>query len=234
MFYGLQTLLSMISAEVSGLKSATDMATIESLSLPRIRIEDAPRFSYRGLFLDIARNYQQPADIKRLIDLMALYKFNVLQLHLANDEAWRIEIPGLPELTHVGARRGHAENEHENLWPYYGSGPNPDDSRFGSGYLSRQQFIEILRYAQQRHIEVIPEIVAPGHMKAAIYAMENRYRRFMESEDRDAAVEFLLKHPQDTSEYLRFERFIPEAMKYLVGCGPVRRLVQTSLPRSLS
>jgi hexosaminidase len=207
MFYGLQTLLSMISAEVSGLKSATDMATIESLSLPRIRIEDAPRFSYRGLFLDIARNYQQPADIKRLIDLMALYKFNVLQLHLANDEAWRIEIPGLPELTHVGARRGHAENEHENLWPYYGSGPNPDDSRFGSGYLSRQQFIEILRYAQQRHIEVIPEIVAPGHMKAAIYAMENRYRRLMESEDRDAAVEFLLKHPQDTSEYLSIQRY---------------------------
>jgi hexosaminidase len=206
-FYGLQTLLSMISSQVASLSYPLSQPRESMLTLPNLSITDAPRFVYRGLFLDISRNYQQPADIKRLIDVMALYKFNVLQLHLANDEAWRIEIPGLPELTEFGSRRGHGTDETKHLWPYYGSGPDPDNSPHGSGYLSRQQFIEILQYAHDRHIEVIPEIVAPGHMKAAIYAMEYRYRRLMERGEADAAVEFLLKHPQDTSDYLSIQRY---------------------------
>jgi len=206
-FYGLQTLLSMLAAETASILHDAGEAAGRLISLPRVTIEDAPRFGYRGLFLDIARNYQQPEDIRRLIDLMAFYKFNVLQLHLANDEAWRIEIPGLPELTTFGSRRGHGDDETRHQWPYYGSGPDPDNSTYGSGYLSRQEFIEILQYARDRHIEVIPEIVAPGHMKAAIYAMEYRFRRLMAQGDPAAASEFLLKHPQDTSEYVSVQRY---------------------------
>ncbi|MCH8525117.1 MAG: carbohydate-binding domain-containing protein, partial [Balneolales bacterium] len=196
--YGFQTLLGLLTAQWD-----EDVAII----LPHIEIEDYPRFGFRGLFLDISRNFQEKEDILRLLDLMSYYKFNVFQLHLANDEAWRIEIPGLPELTEVAARRGHTETHRDNLHPSFASGPDPDHSPYGSGYLSTEDFIEILHYARDRHIQVIPEIVAPGHMRAAIMAMHARYDRFMAEGDENAANEFLLEHPEDTSEYLSVQRF---------------------------
>lgn len=198
--YGLQTLLALISPNQLANPST-------SIVLPHTQIEDYPRFGFRGLFLDIARNYQQKEDILRLLDVMSFYKYNVFQLHLANDEAWRIEIPGLPELTEVASRRGHTETHRDNLHPSFGSGPNPDDSPYGSGYLTREDLIEILHYARDRHITVIPEIVAPGHMRAAIMAMHARYDRLMADGQPDASREFLLEHPDDTSTYLSVQRF---------------------------
>jgi hexosaminidase len=161
--------------------------------VPAIRIVDAPRFGYRGFMLDVARNFQPKADVLRVLDLMARYKLNVFHFHLTEDEAWRIEIPSLPELTSVGARRGHTLDAGRNLPPAYGSGPAVDRP-WGSGFFSRADYVDILRYAASRHIEVIPEIEMPGHARAAIKAMEARFRA---TGDR----QFLLNDPEDRSVY---------------------------------
>ena len=86
-------------------------------------ITDRPRYRYRSIMIDIARNFRGPAYLRRLLDQMAAYKLNVLHLHLTDDEGWRLEIAGLPELTEVGGRRGHTESELDQLLTQLGSGP---------------------------------------------------------------------------------------------------------------
>ena len=137
---------------------------------------DWPDFGYRGVMLDIARNYVVNADkMKRFIDLLAYYKFNVIQFHFTDDEAWRLEIPGFPELTQVAARRGATLDEKGYLAQIFDGNGNPDDlSQCANGYLTRAEFIELLRYAWHRGIRIIPEIETPGHARAAIVAMKNR------------------------------------------------------------
>lgn len=137
---------------------------------------DWPDAGYRGIMLDIARNYVVNFnDLKRFIDLMSYYKFNTLQLHFTDDEAWRVEIPGFPELTSVGARRGCTLDEKEYMSQIFAGNGNPDDlSQSGNGYLTRSEFIELLRYAWSRGVSVIPEIETPGHARAAIVAMKSR------------------------------------------------------------
>ena len=120
--------------------------------------------------------------------------------HLTDDEGWRLEIPDLPELTSVGGRRGHTLEEHTHLQPAYGSGPSTDNEA-GSGYFSRADYIDILRWAKDRHIEVIPEIDVPGHARAAIIAMEARYKNLMDAGNEAAANEYLLIDKQDESSY---------------------------------
>ena len=115
-----------------------------SLTLPQVSIEDEPAFGYRGLFLDVARNFQSKDQVLKLLDLMSFYKLNVFHFNLANDEGWRIEIPGLPELTQFGGRRGFSVDESEYLWPYYASGANPDASPSGTGFYTVADFQEIL------------------------------------------------------------------------------------------
>src|SRR2546426_483287 len=133
-FYGLQSLRSLLPAP-------TPRA---GLVLPAIRVVDAPRFGYRGFMLDVARNFHPKAAVLRTLDLIARYKLNVLHLHLTDDEGWRIEIPSLPELTALGARRGHPPDSDRHLPPAFGSGPAVDRS-WGSGFLSRADYVEILR-----------------------------------------------------------------------------------------
>ena len=137
---------------------------------------DWPDFGYRGVMLDIARNYVVNVDkMKRFIDLLAYYKFNVIQFHFTDDEAWRLEIPGLPELTQVAARRGATLDEKGHLAQIFDGNGNPDDlTQCANGYLTRAEFIDLLRYAWQRGIRIIPEIETPGHARAAIVAMKNR------------------------------------------------------------
>jgi hexosaminidase len=133
---------------------------------------------------------------------MAFYKLNRLHLHLTEDEGWRIEIEELPELTQVGAFRGHTTDDSENLQPSYGSGPFTDpDSSYGSGFYSRAQYIDLLRYAWERHIEVIPEVNFPGHSRAAIKSMEHRYRRLMDQGKQAEAEQYRLVDPDDASVY---------------------------------
>jgi hexosaminidase len=199
-FYGIQSLLALVP--VSSFQTPTN-----ELILPKISIQDEPRFEYRGFFLDVARNFQSKKAILKILDLMAFYKLNVFHFNLANDEGWRIEIPGLPELTEVGSKRGHSKDESQFLWPYYASGPDKDKSPNGTGFYSTEDFKEILRYAKERHIEVIPEIGAPGHSRAAIIAMRKRYHDKMKSGDEKGALEYLLEDFADQSEYLSAQNF---------------------------
>jgi hexosaminidase len=199
-FYGIQSLMALVP--VSSFQNP-----VNELKLPKISIEDEPRFEYRGFFLDVARNFQSKEAVFKLLDLMAFYKLNVFHFNLANDEGWRIEIPGLPELTEVGSKRGHSKDETQFLWPYYASGPDKENSQNGSGFYSTEDFKEILKYASERHIEVIPEIGAPGHSRAAIISMRKRYHDKMKSGDEKGALEYLLEDLDDKSEYLSAQNF---------------------------
>ena len=192
-FYGIQSLRALIDP-------AGYAAPTPSVEIPTLTIQDAPRFSYRGMHLDVSRNFQTTESVMKVLELMAFYKLNTFHFHLTDDEGWRLEIPDLPELTQVGGRRGHTLDEQEYLYPSHGSGPFPDEFP-GSGYYTRSEFIDILRYATQRHIEVIPEIDLPGHARAAIKAMEVRYDRMMQEGNEQEALRYLLTHPDDASEY---------------------------------
>ncbi|WP_325892116.1 beta-N-acetylhexosaminidase [Grimontia sp. NTOU-MAR1] len=183
-FYGLQSMLAL-------------MDNGDDEMLPWVAIEDAPRFEYRGVMVDVARNFHSKEAILRTIDQMAAYKLNKLHLHLTDDEGWRLEIPGLPELTDVGANRCHDLSETSCLLPQLGSGPSTDN--FGSGYFSKADYMEILRHAKARGIEVIPEIDMPAHSRAAVVSMEARYQKYAEQGDLAKAEEFRLMDPQDTS-----------------------------------
>ena len=195
-FYGMQSLISLLP--IDAIKEPAG-----SLKMKAVAIKDAPAFPYRGFHLDLARNFQDKSTVLKLIDILSFYKLNKLHLHLTDDEGWRIEIEELPELTLVGAFRGHTLDEKEYLAPAYGSGPFPDPSTsHGSGYLTREDFKEIIKYAYDRHIEVIPEINMPGHARAAVYAMNARYERLMKEGNQQAAEEYLLSDPDDTSTYL--------------------------------
>src|SRR5207245_2623587 len=178
-FYGLQSLRSLLPQA-----GATPRA---GLVVPAIRVVDAPRFGYRGFMLDVARNFHPKPVVLRTLDLLPRYKLNVCHLHLTDDEGWRIELPSLPALTAVGARRGHTLDSGTHLPPAFGSGPDVDRP-WGSGFYSRADYVEILRYAAARHIEVIPELEMPGHARAAIKAMQ-------------ANQQYTLSDPDDRSVY---------------------------------
>ena len=165
------------------------------------QLQDWPDLHHRGLMLDIARNYTSKEEILKLLSAMAAYKMNVFHFHLADDEGWRLEIPGLPELTEVGARRGFTLDEHDRLYPAYGGGWNPEAASSANGFLTREDYIEIVRYADSLHIRVIPEIDMPGHSRAAIRAMEERYRRLMAKGMQAEAEQYRLIDPNDSSVY---------------------------------
>ncbi|MCZ6692773.1 MAG: carbohydate-binding domain-containing protein, partial [Bacteroidetes bacterium] len=152
LFYGTRSLLAMLPVEAY-------QTPKKKLELNVAIIKDGPAFGYRGFHLDVARNFNSKETVLKLLDVMAFYKLNKLHLHLTEDEAWRIEIEELPELTEIGGFRGHTLDDARYLQPAYGSGPEPDpDNSYGSGYYSREDYKEILRFATARHIEVIPEI----------------------------------------------------------------------------
>ena len=132
------------------------------LSIPQLFIKDYPRFAYRGMHLDVARHVFPVAFIKKYIDYLAAYKFNTFHWHLTDDQGWRIEIKKYPKLTQVGAYRNGTI-----IGRYPGTGN--DSIRYG-GYYTQEQIKEVVRYASQRHITVIPEIEMPGHASAAIAA----------------------------------------------------------------
>jgi len=191
--YGLQSLRDLLP--LPGAKGAKG----GMISLPEVSIVDAPRFAYRGFQLDVARNFHSKETVFKWLDLMARFKLNTLHFHLTDDEGWRLEIAGLPELTSVGAVRGYSAKPLVRLQPAYGSGPDPRDPH-GSGYYTRADYIEILRYAKSRHIEVIPEIEMPGHARAAVQAMRARHAR-LEAQGRADAGDYLLDDAADRSVY---------------------------------
>ncbi|RFM26142.1 family 20 glycosylhydrolase [Deminuibacter soli] len=192
-FYGIQSLLQLVPVNVWA-------GTSKAIQLPGVKVYDAPRFGYRAFMLDVGRNFKPKSTVKKVLDLMALYKLNTFHFHITDDEGWRIEIAGLPELTAIGSQRGYTATNTDHLQPAYGSGPDVNNTQ-GSGYYTKADFIELLQYANQRHIQVIPEIEAPGHARAASRAMFARYQHFMAAGDTAAAKEYLLHDVQDASKY---------------------------------
>lgn len=130
--------------------------------LPGITVEDAPRFRWRGLMLDVARHFMPKEGVLRYLDLMAAHKLNVLHFHLTDDQGWRVEIEKYPRLTEVGSWRPRTKFGHRAspLW----------DERPHGGFYTRDDIREIVAYAAERHIDVVPEIDVPGHSQAAIAA----------------------------------------------------------------
>ena len=190
-FNACQTLLALL-----------DNMELTSAPLPNLHITDYPDMGHRGIMLDVARNFTKKTDLLKLIDILSFYKMNVLHLHLSDDEAWRVEIPGLEELTEIASRRGHTTDELTCLYPAYAWGWNEaDTTSLANGYYSRNDFMDILKYAKERHIRIIP-----GHSRAAIKAMNARYRKYIDT-DQSKAEEYLLIDFADTSQYLSAQNF---------------------------
>ena len=148
-FYGMQVLRKSIPAQAQG----------ADILLPAGEIKDAPRFAYRGMMLDVGRHFFPVEFVKEYIDLLALHNMNTLHWHLTEDQGWRIEIKKYPKLTEIGSKRsctviGHNSGEYDNT-PY-------------EGFFTQEEAREIVRYAQERYITVIPEVDLPGHMLAAL------------------------------------------------------------------
>jgi hexosaminidase len=151
-FYALQTLRQLLPNS-----TFRDADRVEPISIPELEIVDAPRLPWRGVLLDVARHFMPKSFILELIDLLALHKCNVLHLHLTDDQGWRIEIKGYPLLTDIGA------------WRRESTGSDADTALSG-GFYSQEDLEEIVDYAWERHIRVLPEIDMPGHMVSAIAA----------------------------------------------------------------
>ncbi|MBM3334998.1 beta-N-acetylhexosaminidase, partial [Candidatus Sumerlaeota bacterium] len=152
LFYGVQTLRQLLPPEI---ESRSPTSQTIAWRAPCVQIEDQPRFRWRGLLVDSARHFFPKESLKRFIELMALHKFNVLQIHFTDDQSWTLEIGALPKLTKVGAFGGPYGIGSE--WLGVGKG-------IGSGrYYSKDDVRELVRYAAQRHITIVPEIEMPAH-----------------------------------------------------------------------
>ncbi|WP_339903355.1 family 20 glycosylhydrolase [uncultured Cyclobacterium sp.] len=201
-FYGLQSLLALLGNEAY-------LNQKLPLTLPNIMIADAPRFGFRSLHMDVARNFQSKETIKKTLDIMSHYKLNHFLFYTTEDEGWRVEIPGLPELTEVGGQREHTQSMDDPVvHPGYGSGPFAyTEGKNGSGFYTREEFVDILEYAKARHITVIPVLNFPGHARAAIKSMEKRYLKLMEEGKKEEAEAYRLVDPEDQSEYMSAQSF---------------------------
>jgi hexosaminidase len=169
LFYGVQTLLQLVPAapgvnREAGTGQAGVQAYREAFQLPCVAIEDEPRFSYRGLMLDVSRHFFTVEQVKEVLDLMASYKLNRFHWHLTDDNGWRIEIKSLPGLTATGAWRvPRVDGFGRDIEP-----AKAGEAATDGGYYTQEQVREVLRYARDRFIEVMPEIDVPGHGMAAI------------------------------------------------------------------
>ncbi len=191
---------------LQSLKQIFLVSKLEETSIRNLKITDSPKFSYRGMLLDISRNFYGPKKIKQILDYLSFFKINHLDFRLTDDEGWRLEIPGLEELTEVGSKRGYTKDESDNLIPIYGSGPDSNSSP-GSGYLSKSEFMDIIKYGNERNITIIPQISYPSHIRSAIIAMNARYQKYMKLGDKGEAEKYLLIDPNDESEYYSAQGF---------------------------
>ena len=183
----------------NGLQSLASLVTVGESRIPMIEVADEPHFAFRGMLVDVARNFHSKEFILKLLDQMAAYKLNKLHLHLGDDEGWRLAIPSLPELTDIGAKRCFDVTEENCLISQLGAGV--DENSSVSGYYSVSDYHEILQAATARHIQVIPSLDMPGHSRASIKAMTARYKKFMALEDEAKAKQFLLEDFEDNTQY---------------------------------
>lgn len=145
----MQTLLQLMPAKV---ESTSPSVNIETWQIPSVQITDKPRFSHRGVMLDPCRHFLPVSAVKKQIDLLSSYKINRMHWHLTDDQGWRIEIKKYPKLTSIGSKRIEG------------------DQSVHEGYYTQKEIKEVVEYARQRHVEIIPELEIPGHELAAIAA----------------------------------------------------------------
>jgi hexosaminidase len=154
LFYGVQTLIQLMPLEHGA-----------TLKLPCVQIEDYPRFGYRGLMLDVCRHFFSVEFVKKYIDLMAAYKLNNFHWHLTDDQGWRIEIKKYPRLTQIGSQRAQTV-----IGNYHDRTPQQFDNTPYGGYYTQDQIRDVVKYAADRYITIVPEIEMPGHSEAALAA----------------------------------------------------------------
>ncbi|MEL7146836.1 MAG: glycoside hydrolase family 20 protein, partial [Bacteroidota bacterium] len=154
LFYAVQTLRQLLSTDVKG----------DKWYYPAVEIKDQPRFSYRGMHLDVARHFHPVETVKKMIDQLAYHKMNTFHWHLTDDQGWRIEIKQYPKLTEIGGFRNGT------LIGHYNDQPHQFDSKRYGGFYTQKEIREVVQYAAERHVDVIPEIELPGHAQAAIAA----------------------------------------------------------------
>ncbi|MBR5476779.1 MAG: family 20 glycosylhydrolase [Bacteroidaceae bacterium] len=160
-YFAFQTIKKLLPACVmAGVKDSC----VTEYSLPQLSIVDAPRFEYRGFMLDVARHYFEVDEIKRMIDVMSYYKMNRFHWHIVDDQGWRIQIDKYPKLTSVGSKRSNSWSVDPTYGGYYINEP------YGPYFYTKEEAKDIVAYAKERHIEIIPEIEFPGHACAALAA----------------------------------------------------------------
>ncbi len=187
------------------LRSLAQQASFEKGKMRALRVEDAPRYGFRGLHIDLGRNFHGRDQILKLVEGMAAFKLNKLHLHLAEDEGWRIEIPALPELAEIGSKRCADVAEKTCILPQLGAGP--DGTSGVNGYLTVADYVAIVQAAAARQIEVIPSIDMPGHSRAAIKAMELRHARLTAVGKTAEADAYRLIDPADTTVYRSIQNY---------------------------
>ena len=160
-FYGIQSLLQLMPAEINDPSRKYE----DAIELPALHIADAPRFPHRGAMMDVGRNFLPKEEVMKFLDVMASYKLNKFHFHLTDDQGWRIEIKKYPRLTEIGARRAQTLIGHSD-YRY----PRQFDGKEQCGYYTQEDIREIVQYAADRFITVIPEIEMPGHASAALAA----------------------------------------------------------------
>ncbi|ESQ75911.1 family 20 glycosylhydrolase [Asticcacaulis sp. AC402] len=201
--------IAITAADASGaayaLESLRQQAVFENGRLKPLEIIDAPRFAFRGLHIDVARNFQSKAYILGLIERMETYKLNQLHLHLGDDEGWRLAITDLPELTDIGGHRCHDPEENKCLLPQLGG--LAEGGGYSDGYLTRDDYIEIVMAAKARHITVIPSFDMPGHSRAATRSMEARARRLIAEGKPEEAARYRLIDPEDATVYNSIQHY---------------------------
>jgi hexosaminidase len=159
LFYAVQTLLQLLPKEIS----SKTIAKNTQWQIPCVTITDYPRFGWRGLMFDVSRHFFTTQEVKGFIDEMVRYKYNLLHLHLVDDEGWRIEIKALPKLTEVGAWNVRKTGTFGNF-----SAPAADEPRDYGGFYTQDDIREIVRYAKEKFVNVLPEVDVPGHSLAAV------------------------------------------------------------------
>ncbi|GAB3501482.1 beta-N-acetylhexosaminidase [Spirosoma knui] len=160
LYYGVQTLLQLLPTEIE-----SKTVVQRSWSAPVVQITDYPRFGWRGIMLDVSRHFFPKEDVKRYIDELARMKYNTFHWHLTDDNGWRIEIKSLPRLTSVGAWRVPRTGKFGRL-----DAPKPGEPATDGGFYTQEDIKEVIRYAQERNVTIVPEIDVPGHSMAAIAA----------------------------------------------------------------
>lgn len=165
LFYGVQTLRQLLPVQIDSQESQANV----HWTIPAVSIQDAPRFGWRGLHLDVSRHFFPVSFIKKYLDHMARYKLNVFHWHLVDGPGWRIQIDKYPKLTEVGAWRADKRKEAWD-WSATEMGKPTDGRPAYGGFYTKDDIREIVAYAEERFIEVIPEIEMPGHSYAALFA----------------------------------------------------------------